>query len=306
MRLWKGKTMKRKILGVALAGVLMTSLVACGKQAENVIPEEYTAVSEMDVITDVQDDYEETTDETIEAENADAIVDNAAINFFVDRDVSNKDRLVSLYFSEPDENGNPTVLYAKGGNHPEITLCNYQIISGSIENCSKENSIIIYADCIYSDNETDQLTINMYPSGEGNTWEMMITSPSDLEGYYLIDGEGPAVTASGNAEVEGSSYWFVDYTFVSDDETTTFKLISGSDGVPTKVEITQGDPYNINEVCDIDGFTVSDGPLFNVSISYFRYDSEGELSLVGLDFECQDGEAIVNAPGNMAGHYMGF
>lgn len=312
--------MRKRLIGLLLASVLTVSLSACGNDGQNTNPADLTiqevyvnespAESEPETVTEYsEDELVESSDAPVINVDVDVSTNNEEINFFIDRDVSNKDRLVSLYFSDKDENGNPTMLYTKGGSHSEITLCNYQILSGTIENCSMENSIIVYADCIYSDGETDQLSFNMYPSGEGNKWEMMITSPADIEGFYVIDGDGPAVAMSEAAASSGTvqeSYWFVDYLFVSDDGEASFKLISTGDGVPAKVEMIQGEPYNTNEVYDIESFSVEQGPLYTVHASYLYMNSEGEESLVALDFECQDGEAIVSAPGNMYGHYMGF
>lgn len=317
--------MKRQVIGIVLASILALSLVGCGStptsstESGNNVQEEHVTEPQTDIESGVSQDYIEPdngnstqndADEPAQSVNTDSAPDNEAINFFIDRNISNNDRLIDLLFTDKDEAGNPSMLYAKGGNHSEITLCNYQIVSGSIDNCSKENSIIIYADCLYNDNDSDPLCINMYPSGEGNTWEMMITSPSDLEGFYSIGGDGPAVTASNNSSSvnhDNSSYWFVNYTFTSDDEESSFKLISDNGGDPTKIEIVLGDPYYVNNTFDIDSFSVQQhGSMYTVTLSYMNYDSSGEPLLSALDFDCQDGEAQVSAPGNMVGHYKGF
>lgn len=310
--------MKKAFLLFLISSLTFATCVGCGNT--KTMDGDYDVEVENEENDDDEDVYVDEEDgETDEfekddsgkqsdGENVAAVTNNAEINFFIDSYISNNDRLLDICFMEADENGNPTLLYTKGGAHSEITLCNYQILSGSIENCSKEDSIIIYADCLYADNDSDQLSINLYPTGEGNIWEMMITSPADLEGYYSL--EGPVVEASDVSVAESanaSNYWFVNYQFVRDDENATFKLIGEAGGDPTKVEVTIGDPYNENETYDIESFSVQQhGSFFDVSLTYQFYNSEGDLALSGIDFECQDGEAEVSAPGNMYGHYSGF
>lgn len=310
--------MKKAFLLFLISLLTFATCVGCGNA--KTMDEDYDVEVENEENDDDEDVYVDEEDgETDEfekddsgtqsdGENVAAVTNNAEINFFIDSYISNNDRLLDICFMEADENGNPTLLYTKGGAHSEITLCNYQILSGSIENCSMEDSIIIYADCLYADNDSDQLSINLYPTGEGNIWEMMITSPADLEGFYSL--EGPVVEASDVSVAESanaSNYWFVNYQFVRDDENATFKLIGEAGGDPTKVEVTIGDPYNENEIYDIESFSVQQrGSFFDVSLTYQFYNSEGDLALSEIDFECQDGEAEVSAPGNMYGHYSGF
>ena len=287
--------MKRKLIIMTMMLALTASMISgCGKKEEPEVMDAKVHMEDTQPNADPENEARISVEEPEEPE--DQQVEQTVpveMNFFVDRTVSNTDRLLDIIFQMPDDNGNPTMMFAKGYEYSEITLSNYTIEAES------DTVYSVSVDMSFSDGNSEVLTFTLQPEdASANTWSMDITAPEGLAGHYLIEGEGPSVGADvtvTDSNVE-SNYWFVGVTFNCEDK--YFRLEGAdSNGNPTTLIMNDGTK---EETYQMDSITITQ------SSSHYLVDGafiNKDGGLAGLNFDCQDGEAEVNGPGNMYGHY---